>query len=138
MNIKILQSILFVLAGVSLHAQNITTDNLSWYISSVYDVNHGEHVLSDNEKLITYGSDRIEWHNADGSVKYTYAVNNVGGNWSNVSSNGSIVYQFTNGDQLGTVTFERTKNEIMIRLLVTKDDALPEIYEIKIEKITTL
>lgn len=138
MHIKILLSMMFLLACIALRAQNITTDNLSWYISSVYDVNLGEHVPSDNEKLITYGSDRIEWHNADGTIKHTYKVTNVGGNWSNVSNNGSIVYQFTNGDQLGTVTFERAKNEIMVRVLVTKDDTLPEIYEIKIEKITTL
>lgn len=138
MNRKILLSILFALTGVALRAQNITTENLAWQVSYIDDVNTGERVLSENEKLITYGSERIKWHNADGSIKYTYTINNVGGSWSNVSNNGSIVYQFKNGDQLGSVTFERVKNEIMVRVLLGKDDALPEIYEIKIVKITTL
>jgi hypothetical protein len=132
--------ILFVILMMPcmLHAQNITTENLMWHVSYIDDVNTGERVLSENEKLVTFGSDRIEWRNGDGSIKHSYTINNVGGSWSNVSNNGSIVYQFTNGDQLGTVTFERIKNEITVRVLLGKDDALPEIYEIKIVKITTL
>jgi hypothetical protein len=132
--------ILFVILMIPcmLRAQNITTENLVWHVSYIDDVNAGERTQSENEKLVTYGSDRMEWRNADGSVKYTYTINNVGGSWSNVSNNGSIVYQFKNGDQLGTVTFERVKNEIMVRMLLAKDDALPEIYEIRIVKITTL
>ena len=138
MNKKIFLSVLFVLTGVALRAQNITTENLLWHVSYIDDVNIGERTQSENEKLVTFGSDRIEWRNADGSIKHSYTINNVGGSWSNVSNNGSIVYQFTDGDQLGTVTFERIKNEIMVRVLLGKDDALPEIYEIKIVKITTL
>jgi hypothetical protein len=138
MNKKIFLSVLFVLAGVMLRAQNITTENLVWHVSYIDDVNTGERTQSENEKLVTFGSDRIEWRNANGSIKHSYTINNVGGSWSNVSNNGSIVYQFTDGDQLGTVTFERIKNEIMVRVLLGKDDALPEIYEIKIVKITTL
>jgi hypothetical protein len=138
MNIKIILSILFVFAGVSLRAQNITTDNLQWQVSYIDDVNKGERIQSENEKLITYGSEQIEWLNADGSIKYTYTINDIGGSWSNVSNNGSIVYQFKNGDQLGTITFERASNDITVRVLLGKDDALPEIYEIKIVKITTL
>jgi hypothetical protein len=138
MNKKIFLSVLFVLTGVALRAQNITTENLVWHVSYIDDVNTGERTQSENEKLVTFDSDRIEWRNANGSIKHSYTINNVGGSWSNVSNNGSIVYQFTDGDQLGTVTFERIKNEIMVRLLLGKDDALPEIYEIKIVKITTL
>jgi hypothetical protein len=138
MNKKIFLSVLFVLTGVALRAQNITTESLVWHVSYIDDVNTGERTQSENEKLVTFGSDRIEWRNGDGSIKHSYTINNVGGSWSSVSNNGSIVYQFTNGDQLGTVTFERIKNEIMVRVLLGKDDALPEIYEIKIVKITTL
>lgn len=138
MSLRILLSIIFVFASVALHAQNIVTENLSWYISSMDDINNGERIAAENEKLITYGAERIEWLNADGSIKHTYSVNNVGGNWENVSSSGSIIYQFKDGDQLGTITFERAKSEIIVRVLLGKDDALPEIYEIKIQKITTL
>lgn len=138
MNRNILLSMLFVLAGYTLRAQNVTTENLVWHVSYVNDVNTGERQFLENEKLITYGSDRIEWHNADGSIKHTYAINNIGGSWSNVANNGSIVYQFKNGDQLGTLTFERTSGEMTVRVLLAKDDVLPEIYEIKIVKITTL
>jgi hypothetical protein len=138
MKIRMLLSVMFVLISVTLYSQNITTDNLLWHVSYIDDVNTGERTQSENEKLVTYGSERIEWHNSDGSVKHSYAINNIGGSWNNVNNNGSIVYQFKNGDQLGTVTFERVQNEIMVRVLIGRDDTLPEIYEIKIKKITTL
>jgi hypothetical protein len=138
MNRNILLSMLFMLGGYALRAQNMTTENLVWHVSYVDDVNIGEREFLENEKLVTYGSGRIEWHNADGSIKHTYAINNIGGTWSNVGNNGSVVYQFKNGDQLGTVTFERANDEIMVRVLLGKDDELPVIYEIKIVKITTL
>lgn len=139
---KYMRIVIFILLGLfgsaRLIAQDITSQTLSWKISYIQNVNTAEQVPADNESLVTYGSDRIEWRNADSSIKHTYTINNVGGSWSNVSNNGSIVYQFKNGDQLGTITFERVKNEIMVRVLLAKDDALPEIYEIKIVKITTL
>jgi hypothetical protein len=138
MDKKIGLTVLLALVFCTLRGQDITTANLTWHASNVNDVNSGEREFLDNEKLITYGSERIEWRKADGSIKYSYTINNVGGSWGNVKNNGSIVYQFKNGDQLGTVTLERSNNEIMIRVLLGKDDELPEIYEIKIEKITTL
>lgn len=138
MDKKIVLTVLLALVFCTLRGQDITTENLTWHASYVNDVNSGERERLENEKLITYGSERIEWRKADGSIKYSYTINNIGGSWSNVRNNGSVVYQFMNGDQLGTVTFERSNNEIVIRVLLGKDEALPEIYEIKIEKITTL
>jgi hypothetical protein len=109
-----------VLAVYALQAQNITTEKLSWHVFYVNDMNTGGQVLSENEKLDTYGSERIEWYDADGSIKNTFQVNKISGTWSNVSNNGYIIYQVTRDSKSGTLTFERSKNEIMIRILLVE------------------
>jgi hypothetical protein len=126
-----------VLLATILPAQNIETQTLTWQIAHVQDVNTGETLFSENETLVSYGSQKVEWKNADG-VKHTYIVNKANGTWNNASQSGSVIYQVNIGDKSGTITFERVKNEIMVRILLLKGDELPEIYEIKIVTITAL
>jgi hypothetical protein len=130
----ILSSVVFTGA---LSAQNIATETLTWQISNVQDVNTGETLFSENETLVSYGSQKVEWKNTDG-VKHTYIVNKANGTWNNASQSGSMIYQVNIGDKSGTITFERVKNEIMVRILLLKGDELPEMYEIKIVKVTAL
>jgi hypothetical protein len=134
------KSILFMLAllvSITLPAQNIETQTLTWQIAQVQDVNTGESQSSENETLVSYGSQKVEWKDATG-IKHTYIVNKTSGTWSNTSQSGSMIYQVDSGDKSGTITFERVKNEIMVRILLLKGDELPEIYEIKIVTITAL
>ncbi len=130
----ILSSVVFTGA---LSAQNIATETLTWQISQVQDVNTGESQSSENETLVSYGSQKVEWKDATG-IKHTYIVNKTSGTWSNTSQSGSMIYQVDSGDKSGTITFERVKNEIMVRILLLKGDELPEMYEIKIVKVTAL
>ncbi len=134
------KSILFMLAllvSITLPAQNIATETLIWQISHVQDVNTGESLSSENETLVSYGSQKVEWKNAVG-IKHTYIVNKTSGTWSNTSQSGSMIYQVDSGEKSGTITFERAKNEITVRILLLKGDELPEMYEIKIVKVTAL
>ncbi|SKC85119.1 hypothetical protein [Ohtaekwangia koreensis] len=134
------KSILFILSlllSITISAQNIVTETLTWQISQVQDVNTGESLSSENETFVSYGSQKVEWRNADG-VKHTYIVNKTNGIWTNTSQSGSMIYQVDSGDKSGTITFERAKNEITVRILLMKGDELPEIYEIKIVKVTAL
>lgn len=128
---------LFLLTSIALSAQNITTETLIWQISYVQDTNTGESLLSENETLVSYGSQKVEWKNATG-IKSSYIVNKTGGTWSNTSQSGSMIYQVDSGDKSGTITFECVKNEIMVRILLLRGDELPEMYEIKIVKVTAL
>lgn len=126
-----------LLLATTLPAQNIATETLTWQISHVQDVNTGETLFSENETLVSYGSQKVEWRNTDG-VKQTYIVSKANGTWNNTSQGGSMIYQVNIGDKSGTITFERVKNEIMVRILLLKGDELPEMYEIKIVKVTAL
>jgi len=135
--IKIL--IVFLIPGW-LQAQNITTQSLSWQTASATDVNTGDILSASGDKIISHGSTSVEWKDSQGNVKYTYTVNTVNGTWSNVSNNGSIIYQVTTGGKAGTIAFIRSGNEITIRILLLKEDAedIPDMYEFKITGITTL
>ncbi len=129
--------VVMLLLPTSLPAQNITNETLTWQISQVQDVNTGESLSSENETLVSYGSQKVEWKNAVG-IKHTYIVNKTSGTWSNTSQSGSMIYQVDGGDKSGTITFERAKNEIAVRILLLKGEELPEMYEIKIVKVTAL
>jgi hypothetical protein len=123
-----------------LQAQNITSATLNWQASSVTEVNTGDILSAGGDKIISHGSTSVEWKDSQGNVKYTYAVNTVNGTWSNVSNNGSIIYQVTTGGKAGTIAFIRSDSEITIRILLLKEDGedIPDMYEFKITGITTL
>jgi len=122
-----------------LSAQVITTQNLVWQASSAVDVNTGDILSTEGDKVVSHGSTSVEWKDSQGNVRYTYTVNTVNGTWNNVSNNGSIIYQVTTGSKSGTITFIRSGSEISVRILVLNDgDDIPDMYEIKIASITTL
>jgi len=123
-----------------LQAQNITSATLNWQASFVTDVNTGDILSTGGDQIISHTNSAVEWKDNQGHVKYTYTVNTVNGTWSNVSNNGSIIYQVTTGGKAGTIAFIRSGNEITIRILLLKEDAedIPDMYEFKITGITTL
>jgi len=130
----------FIALPVFLRAQSITTQSLSWQASVITEVNTGDILSTNGDKIVSHGSTSVEWKDNQGHVKYTYTVNTVNGSWSNVSNSGSIIYQVTTGGKAGTIAFIRSGNEITIRILLLKEDAedIPDMYEFKITGITTL
>jgi hypothetical protein len=127
-----------LLVCVFCNAQNIETENLRWKVSYVDNVNAGERVSFSNGQLVSYGAEKVEWHNDDSSIKNIFLVNKTSGSWSNISESGSIVYQVKDGSRIGTLTFERLTNDIMVRLVWLNDNADTEILEIKIMAISSL
>ncbi|HEY9008865.1 MAG TPA: hypothetical protein VIM75_22170 [Ohtaekwangia sp.] len=122
-----------------LQAQNITSATLSWQVTSVTDVNTGDILSTGGDQIISHVNKSVEWKDSQGNVKYTYAVNTVNGTWSNVSNNGSVIYQITANGKVGTIAFVRSGSEITIRILLLKEDGedIPDMYEFKITGITT-
>lgn len=127
-----------LLVCVFCNAQNIETENLRWKVSYVDNVNTGERVSFSNGQLVSYGAEKVEWHNEDSSIKNIFLVNKTSGSWSNISESGSIVYQVKDGSRIGTLTFERLTNDIIVRLVWFNDNADTEILEIKIMAISSL
>ncbi|HEY9049624.1 MAG TPA: hypothetical protein VIN08_27190 [Ohtaekwangia sp.] len=130
--------LVIVLIPCLLQAQNITTTTLAWQASSVTDSNTGNILSAGGDKIISHSNTSVEWQDAQGNVKYTYAVNTVNGSWSNVSNNGSIIYQVTTGGNSGTITFTKSGSETTVRILVLEGEDIPDMYEFKISSLTAL
>ena len=126
------------LMGIGLYAQNITTQTIRWHVGKTQEVNAGR-VSEDPDQIVSYGTTKIEWQNASGLVKKTFVISETNGSWTNVQSNGSILYEVNVGERLGTVRFFRTPSELTIRITLLKgDDTDPDLYEFSITSLETL
>jgi hypothetical protein len=126
--------IALALLSTGLQAQNITTTTLVWSITGTQVINTGE-MIGPGEQLVSYGKNTVEWKDSRGEVKKSFTVSGVNGAWSNVQSQGSIVYDVQCGDKPGTITFQRTAGGIMIRILLLNGEEMPDIYEMTVSTI---
>jgi len=127
-----------LLPGMSVYAQNVTTQTIRWHISQTQDINGGR-VYEDTDQIVSYGTGKVEWQNAQGVVKKTFIINETNGSWPNVQNNGSILYEVRVGDQPGTLRIFRTAGELTVRIMLIKDDqADPDLYEMSITSFETL
>ena len=123
--------------SAGLYAQNVTTQTIRWHIGKTQEVNAGR-VSEDPDQIVSYGTTKIEWQNASGLVKKTFTISETNGSWTNVQTNGSILYEVSEGERLGTVRIFRTTSELTIRITLLKDDGEPDLYEFSITSLETL
>jgi len=131
-----LLSILLVLSA-SLYAQNVTSETIRWHVARVQEVNAGK-VTEDADQVVSYGATKIEWKNTAGVVKRTFTISETNGSWTNVQNNGSILYEVSEGERLGTIKIFRTASELTVRITLLKDDEDPDFYEMSIAGFETL
>lgn len=74
---SILVSILF-LSGFGLYAQDVATRTIRWHVNQVQDINGGL-VSEDADQIVSYGTTRVEWQNAQGVVKKTFIISETNG-----------------------------------------------------------
>jgi hypothetical protein len=134
---KVVFLIIFLLLSAGLYAQNVSTQTIRWHVGRAQEINTGR-VSEGEDQFVSYGITKIEWQNAQGVVKKTFTINETNGSWTNVQSNGSILYEVNVGEQLGTVKFFRTSSELTIRITLLKGDGDPDLYEFSITSLETL
>jgi hypothetical protein len=124
--------------GIGLRAQNITTQTIRWQINQTQEVNAGK-ISEDPDQIVSYGTTKIEWQNSQGIVKKTFTISETNGSWTNVQNNGSILYEVSAGEQLGTVRIFRNSSELTIRITMIKgDDVDPDFYEMSVTDLEML
>lgn len=116
-------------------AQDITTATISWAVTQTQAVNTGD-ITESEDRVISHGQSTIEWTDRHGVVKKSFTISEVNGSWANVQTPGTILYEVQNGEESGTITFQRTANEILIRILILRGEEIPDIYEMTISTIT--
>jgi len=135
---KVIILSIFSLLSVGLYAQNITTQTIRWHISRTQDINAGR-VSDDPDQIVSYGTTKIEWQDEQGVVKRTFTISETNGSWTNVQSNGSILYEVSEEERLGTIRIFRTSSELTIRITLIKgSDVDPNFYEMSIANFETL
>jgi archaellum component FlaG (FlaF/FlaG flagellin family) len=132
MKLKLATTLLFLGAVVGLHAQNITTSTLTWSAASTMDIDQGS-VESGNAGVVSYPN-RIDWIGSDGTVKYSFAITNTIGTWTNVNTNGVIRFDVTASGTSGNIQFTKDNSGIYVRLILYMPDA-PQITELTIKSI---
>ena len=135
---KVVFLIISLLLSAGLYAQNVATQNMRWHIGKTQEINAGR-VSEEPDQIVSYGTTNIEWQNANGLVKKTFTISETNGSWTNVQANGSILYEVSEGERLGTVRIFRTASELTIRITLLKgDDTDPDLYEFSITSLETL
>lgn len=127
-----------IMLGLSLglKGQNVSTMDLQWNVASYFEVQTGA-IMENESKLITHGSNKIEWLNWDGTTKYAFQVSNVRGHWENVNRVGSITYSIKSGEVEGILSVERSNSNWIARIMLTTDEE-PIIYELTLSSVLKL
>lgn len=115
-------------------AQNIATQTIRWSADRSFDISQGE-IIEEATTLTSY-ADRLEWRNADGSVRKVYAVVSIVQGWDNIGLPGTARYRINADGYGGVAVFERTSAGIRITLTVAGD--VPESFEILVNSYQAL
>lgn len=126
--------LLLLTCSHGLLAQDIEVATIAWNIQQKVDVSTGSSE-SVSERIISYGSNHIEWQDEKGILKHDYVIRQVNGQWSNVAHAGSILYEVESGGKQGTIGFTRDGQEIIINLVLLNIDSLPERFRFTISNV---
>src|SRR5258708_3399471 len=87
-----------VLGGtiISVHAQDIRTSALVW--NSPSNVNQADSdTTAYSCAFKTISDQQVTWLQNNGADTTTYTINSVDGSWTNVASDGQVVYHVSSG-----------------------------------------
>ncbi|HEY8935921.1 MAG TPA: hypothetical protein VIM65_11900 [Cyclobacteriaceae bacterium] len=120
---------------LGLKAQNVKTSTIQWSSIRTIDGSKGEN-KDEVTTLTNFSTTRFEWTNEDGSLRKTYQIIEVVGNWTNAATPGSLTFEVTDGTSSGTITIRKDDNQNTNVLMVIGTD--PQITELTIQSLQAL
>lgn len=99
------------LQGYQVQAQNVRTATLYWTATQMAD---GSNVIA-NTSVFQTTPTTIKWVQNKGYV-HPFDITAATGSWSNVNLKGKISFSVSDGDDSGTLIFERTSSGITVTL----------------------
>lgn len=135
MNRFVLATLLLGLSMV-VSGQDISVSDLEWSVGSYFEVQTGA-MNEEVSKLITHTSSSIEWVEWDGTIKYSFQISNLRGQWLDVNRKGSITYNIKNDELEGILTIEGMNSNWIARIMLTTDEE-PIIYELTLNSMQKL
>jgi hypothetical protein len=129
-----MKAILFItlsLTSFIIQAQDIKTSSISWNGSSVFNPVTGE-TMEGQTTVISNSESTVTWQKSDGTTLQFNVVEAIG-QWTNITSNGQMIYEISSADTRGNITFVKTSSGTSIRLILIKGDEDPLINEVTID-----
>ena len=119
-----------ILTGSMLQAQaqmNMSSLETTWTSSKTFDANNG--IWSEETTSLTlHGRERMVWKNANGSIRKTFLVNEIRGEWSSLETEGSVQYEITEGNTNGTITIQKNAQGTKALIVIASQE--PQSYEL--------
>ncbi len=119
------------IASGSSYAQTINpqSDTLQWNASGFTDQDADTTIVKACQ-FKSYGSNKIEWIQKNGSMTYTLTATAMEGTWTNVNSDGSLVYTVAFNGMTGTLTMARSGSLSITLHLTGAADTINLVYTI--------
>jgi hypothetical protein len=116
-------------------SQNILTSTIEWNSSSTFAALEG--IITDENTRVVTSPTTITWYDSQNVVKKTFDITEVEGSWTNIFSNGSILFNVTSGNFSGIAQFIKTNDVKRIRFhLVHEDESV--IYDLTFTDVNVL
>jgi len=117
---------------VSVQSQDILTTTISWNSTNTLDVTSNNSV-SEATTFSNNQSINFNWKNSDGTIRKTYQIIEAIGKWSNVSNDGRMQYEVTDGRLSGTISI--VKQGVNTKIKIAMEASPPETVELTITSI---
>jgi hypothetical protein len=111
----------FLLVSVLGHGQatvSLASDTIRWS-SDLFMDNQAADSYPVACTFITYGDQRVEWIQKNGTYISHYQVTGVSGVWSDLAANGTCTLSLSRQAVSGQLTLERDSQGLRLRLLLT-------------------
>lgn len=105
--------------------QDIATATIQWNADRILNSVTNQWV-EDATAIVSYGSRRIEWTNGNGSIRTRFQVIERIGEWTDVSDEGHVQYEVTDGKYSGTITINKERGETKIIIAIASEPPATE------------
>ncbi|NJM26091.1 MAG: hypothetical protein HC859_11995 [Bacteroidia bacterium] len=131
----------FMLCALAITASaqtvSVTTTNLAWTVTDVYNVNAQLHEF-DSDIVTIHTDGTLLWNDAAGSTKLQVSGATLAGTWLNVATDGEVVYHFTADSQPATLTLQRAQGVYTMEVSMYQNESTPQVYQLSISSYTVL
>jgi len=132
---KLFISLFLYSLSLTIAGPDVTTQTISWNSSKVTQISTGT-ISNDQQKMIVYKKERMEWIDAKGEKKYVLTIQSSKGALQ-IDGQGEVIYQVTGDNVRGNVTLKKAATQTLIKAVLVENNK-PGIYELLVSGYTIL
>ena len=129
--------LLILTSGISAPSfcQNITTSSVKWNSTQTFNVSLGDWT-EEITSITSNASTNLVWKNQDGTVRKTFQIIEMIGEWDNVNMDGGMQYEITDGQFSGSISIRRQGTDI--KILIAMASETPNTKQLTIQSLQLL